>query len=173
MSGPYAAATMRTAGVTFVIALVVGAFFVLDIRSARSDTGSATATVSAHNPNPLVVEIVAIEPDSSVELGSRFRVIATVTNSSGQRMHRGEATLHVAIGPLVILTADNLEVPGPLARNFGALNDGRTKTARWTVQVDPAAEFGTYVVTVVATATLGRDGDAVEGEDSAVVEVVP
>ena len=162
---------MRTAGVIVVTALLIGAFFALDVRPVRSDTGTATATVSASLLDPLVVE-VAIEPDGSIEQGSRFRVTATVTNNSGERVHSGEATLHVTIGPLIVIALDNTNVVGPEVRNFGALNDGRTKTERWIVQVDPAASPGIYVVTVIATATLGRDGDPVLGEDSAEIEIV-
>ena len=158
---------MRTVGLTLFAALLVGSLLLLlDPELARSggESGSATVTVSAFAPELLRVEIVAIEPGGEipeVPVGTKLRITVEMTHTGDEQLRRGEVTLFADLSGLSIV--------GPETRNFGALNAGRSKRVRWDVNAD---EAGLYVITAMASATVGRTGPLVSGEDSQTITIL-
>lgn len=158
--------TVRVAGLTLVVVALAGALLVAGSGRALSQgtNGGVTVTVSPLSGNELTVEIVAIEPGGDipeVPAGTKLRLTVEMTNIGKERLRRGEVTL--------FFDHSGLRVVGPETRNFGALNVGQTKRVRWDIHAD---EIGIYVITTVASATLGRTGPLVSGKDSETITIL-
>ena len=154
---------MRAVALTLFAALLLGSLFALDARLARSQEGEGVeVTVRPLGPSPLVVTIVAPLSVTEVTQGTKFRVTVEVKNTGTEQLRQGEVTLSVPGG---------LSIGGKPTRKFGPLNGEQIRKVQWKMRVDRDADPGSYVLTVEATATLGRDSPEVSGEDSVTVEV--
>lgn len=143
-----------------VLPLVLGLLF-SSVSSLifASQTGTLVATVRI---NPLEVEVTA---PSSVSLGERFKVEATVKNSGDTKIKKTK--IEIFLNSELNLDS-GLNLKGNTERKRGVVLAKDSKTAFWWVT---AEKTGIYVISVEASGIEEETGDLVEASGSTIVEV--
>lgn len=139
--------------------LVASLCFLLPRGVTADGEGSLPATVTVL-PTPLVVTVSA---PSSVCVGERFKVRATIENRADTKIKKAVATIGFDPDEGLTLVGRNAE------RTIGVIPPHKEKTARWSVKADQA---GTYTIRVSASGKDELTGILLEAEGQTEVEVV-
>jgi hypothetical protein len=136
-----------------VTAIALAALWTLPAAADSESSVTARVTIAS-------LQLTVIADPDEVEVGDRFRVEATVTNNSGARVQRIEAS--------ILYDLDGLLLQGQESRQRGGLQPGQERTIRWQFQ---ALESGTYIIHVQVAATFRDSGAVVQLEDTVIVFV--
>ena len=165
------------AGVFAVLLLVA---FGEITRDARAQGGTLSSTVFA----TVIINTlgVSISAPTSVAVGDRFELMATVGNVGFTAIRKGKATIQLpalppesAGGTVPTLPSDPDVPPVPAfsfngkgEKNMGTIPPAKEKDVRWRLTAE--AE-GCYLIQVTATGTEDVSGAALEEQATAMVEV--
>lgn len=133
-----------------VLPLVLGLFFSWFLAKQSQSLAQTASLVATVRINSLEVEVTA---PSSVSLGERFKVEATVRNSGETKIKKTKVEIFPDSG---------LNLKGNSERKMGVILAENSKTASWRLT---AEETGSYFIQVEARGIEEESGGLVEASD--------